>query len=72
MSSNHALSRPTVVTVVNESIWKLTHVIDDPAEFLVDLKHKKKKTVYLLAIKLSHSELPFVLVGIVRRANRLF
>lgn len=64
--SSQALSRPPPVVAVDESIWKLTHVIDDPAERIVVVMPRKPAGIgalaYLFAVKLLYSELPFCVV----------
>ena len=58
------LHRPSVLALY-ESIWKLAHAIDDSAERVVVLMPRKPAGIgasaYLVARKLLHSELPFVL-----------
>ena len=61
------LERPPVVVAVDESIWRLTHVIDDPAERIVMTMPRKPAGIgalaYLLATKQLYSELPFCVIG---------
>lgn len=72
--SAQALSRPPPIVSVDESIFKLTNVIDDPTERIVVVMPRKPAGIgalaYLHAVKLIYSELPFCLVGFVRHAGR--
>lgn len=68
------LDRLPSVVAVDESIWKMTHAVDDPSERVVVLMPRKPAGMgaltYILAVKLLYSELPFMLVALVRHSAR--
>lgn len=74
LASPICLSGPLVAVAVDESIWKMTHAIDDPAEWIVVIMPRKPAGIgalaYLLSGRLLHSNLPIPIIGIVRLANR--
>eukprot|EP00171_Calliarthron_tuberculosum_P005941 IDg5941t1 len=74
MESSRLLARAPTVAAVDESMWRATHVVQDPADRVVVLMPRKPAGIgalaYLLEVKLVHSELPFLLVGVPRHADR--
>ena len=73
MCSARVLGRAPAVMAVDESIWRRTHVIDDPAEHIIMLMPRKPAGIgvlsYLLAVKLLHSELSLLILGFLATAD---